>query len=347
MASYGDQMRVAFSSAYKRQTSQGTALLNADMDATFPAALTAFRRVPVFKVIPDCSNLFIRRRQIVSHYYAFTLEYDASPHQMAGSFAATMGLSAAPTGTDPLTHAITMLPPTLRELSLHTFIIGMEDGSGKAWKYKDVAYARTRVEAHAGTDTTWRCTTDLLASAARTAVTGWTWPTCVDEDPAKLYDGSLTINGVDWKNSTKSIFCEYNNAVFVNDAPFVAGSLEVKRWLYGAENRSYVLGATILGADQSGDTLGDLLYANNDVGTSVTNTALVIGAASTNSLTINVPLADATVEDAGQGFAGEAREAALNFIAVPKKAAGNAASPMSATAVIPAAQQATAFEVAA
>jgi hypothetical protein len=347
MAAYQDQMRVAFSSAYKRQTSQGTALANGDMDATFTAALTNFERVPVFKVFRDCSNLFVRRRQIQSRYYRFTLSFDASAHQIAGFLAGAMGISAAPTGTDPLTHAITMLPPNLRELSYHTFIIGLDDGSGKAWKYKDVAIARVRVEASAGQDTTWRCTVDLVASAARTAITSWTWPVCVDEDPAKLYDGTLTINSVAYQNSLKSVFCEYNNAVFVNDAPFVAGALDVKRWLYGGANRSYALGATILAVDESGDTLGDLLYANSDVGTSVTATSLVIGAASTNSVTILIPSADATAEDAGQSFYGEAGEATLNFLAIAKKVAGNAASPMSATAVIPLAQQATAFEVAA
>lgn len=346
MAAYRDQRRVAFSSSYKRQTSQGTALLNADMDASFTANLIRCERVLAVKALRDCSNLYLRRRQLLSHYYRITLEFDLSPHQGAGFLAGAMGIAAAPTGTDPKTHAITMLPPSSRELPYHTLIIGHDDGTGEGWKYKDIAYARVRAEAAAGTDPIWHGTVDMYASASRTSVTAFTWPTCIDEAAAALYDGAFTINGTDYIGSTKSIFCEYNNAVFVNDAPFVAGSVDVKRWLYGNENRTYVLGGEVLATDRPGDTFSALLYANNDIGTEVASTSMRIGTSS-NGLTISVPLADATAEDAGQGYYGEAGEATMTTLIVAKKVAGNAASPMSATAVIPNATQSTAFEVAA
>jgi hypothetical protein len=343
---FQDQVRVAFSPTYKKQTSQGTALANGELTASFTANLIRYERVPVYKVFRDCTNLFLRRRQPQSRYYRITLEFDASAHMVGGFLAGAMGIAAAPTGVDPKTHALTMLSPAVRELSYHTLILGHEDGSGEAWKYKDVAYGRVRFEAAAGTDTSWRGTVDMVASGARTSVTGWTWPACIDEAPAVLYDGAFVVNGVDYIDQTKSLFCEYDNAVLVNDAPFVGGSLDAQRWLYGGAARGYLLGGAVIATDRPGDTLAALLYANSDVGTEVADTSVRIGSA-TNGVTLLMPLADATASDAGQDYYGEATEGVLNVAMLAKKVAGDAESPMSATAVIPNAQQSTAFEVAA
>lgn len=343
---YRDQKRVVISSSFKRQTSQGTALGNIEMDATLTCNLTRFERVPVFQVFRDCSALFLKRRQLQSRYYRFTLEFAGSPHILTGFFAGAMGLAANPTGTDPKTHAITMLGPSTRELSYHTMIIGSEDGTGEAWKYVDCAWARVRADANSGDGASWRGTVDVVASGARTSVTGFTFPACTDEAAALLYDGSFMLNSVERITKVKSLYCEYNNAVFVNDAPFVGGSKDIKQWLYGNENRSYLLGGNLLATDRPGDSLASLLYANDDVGTEVSNTSIRIGTTS-NGLTINVPLADAAAEDSGETSAGEEGSTVMPVVILGKRVSGNANSPMSATAVLPNAQQSTAFEVAA
>lgn len=341
---FADQQRFAFNKAFLKQTTQGTALVNADMNAVLPCTATV-RRVQAIKGFPDCTNLFLRRRQLQAHYFAITLSFEGSAHVIGGFTAGCMGISAATTGTDPKTHEITMLPGSARELSLHTFIVGTDEGSGEAWKYKDACIARISNSAASGLDTAWKTTVDILASGDRAAVTGYTWPDCLDEAPAQLEDGTLVIGGSDYMDQTRAITCEFNNAVFTSDAPFVAGSKEVKRWLYGNAARSYVLSASIIATDRPGDTVAQLLYANDGVGTEETDTAMRIGTAG-NGVTYKIPLCDAAADDAGQASYGEAAEQVLNFIAVAKKADGDADSPMSATAVIPSAQQATAFEVA-
>jgi hypothetical protein len=346
MAFY-DQRRIAFSPSYEKQTSQGTALANGKMTGVFRATTVQVQRVLGTKIFRDCTNLYLRRRHATSLFFRIIIEFEASAHQIAGLVAGAMGIANAPTGTDPKTHALYMLPPSVRELSLHTFIVGHDDASGEGYKYHDAAIARIRGDATSGPGGGyWRCQADIVASGDRTAVTGWTWPSCIDEDPARLEDGTYLIGATDYIDQAKELFFEYDNAILVNDAPFVAGSIFPKRWLYGGAERGYIFGGSVIGTDRPGDTLNQLLTANTHIGTEVADSAMRIGTAG-NGITFAMPSADATVTDDGQGYFGEAQEGVLNTVLLAKKVDGDAESPMSATAVIPNAQQATAFEVAA
>lgn len=341
---FRDQIRLAFSYAGKRQTTVGTALANGEMTKTMTATLITSSREVREKFFMNCDNQTMRRIEATSRLMRATLEFDASPHLAAIFLAGAMGTTAAPTGTDPLTHAITMLPASTRELTYHTFIIGHDDGTGEAWGWHDVVFDRVRLEASAGSDSVWKCTVDMVGNAARTSKTSWTWPACVDEDPANLYDGTLTIDSVAYIDTTKSIFCEYSNGVLTNDAPFVAGALDWKRGLRSPV-RGYTIGASIIGTDRPGDTLATKTRANSDVGTVVATTTLRIGTAG-NGITITAPSAYLSAEGATQSYYGEAEEGVLNVRIRPLGVAGDATSPINASAVIPLALQSTQLEVA-
>ena len=343
MAAFRDQIRLAFSLAGKRQTTVGTALANGEMTATMTATLITASREVREKFFMNCDNQTLRRIEATSRLMRATIEFDASPHLAAIFLSGAMGTTAAPTGTDPKTHVITMLPASTRELTYHTFIIGHDDGTGEAWGWHDVVFGRVRLEASAGGDSVWKCTVDMVGNAARTSKTGWTWPACVDEDPANLYDGTLTINATAYILTSKSIFCEYDNGVLTNDAPFVAGALD---WTRGLRSpvRGYTLGAAILGTDRPGDALATLCRANSDVGTVVSDSSVRIGTA-TNGLTIEAPSAYLSAEAATQAYYGEAEEAVLNVRIRPLGVSGDATSPLNATAVLPNAQQSTQLEL--
>lgn len=345
MGSFRDQIRLAYSSSFKRQTTVGTALANGEMDKTMTATLISPSREVREKFFMNCDNQTLRRIEATSRLFRATIEFDMSAHLGTGFLAGAMGVTAAPTGTDPLTHGITMLPASVRELTYHTFIIGHDDGTGEAWGWHDVVFGRWRAEASSGADSVWKCTVDMVGNAARVSKTSWTWPVCVDEDPANLYDGVLTLDGVQYIDTTKSIFCEYDNGVLTNDAPFVAGSLDWKRGLRSPV-RGYTLGAAILGTDRPGDTLATKTRVANDVGTVVADSTLRIGSA-TNGITIEAPSGYLSAEAATQSYYGEAEEGVLNVRVRPLGVAGDTTSPLNALAVIPNAQQSTQFEVAA
>lgn len=336
---FRDQIRLAFNLDGKRQTSVGTALANNLMTATMTATAVTPAREVRMKSFYNCDNQTLRRMEATSRLTRMTIEFDASPHLAAIFLAGAMGVTASPTGTDPKTHAITMLPASVRELTYHTFIWGHDDGTGEAWKYSDVVFDRVRLEASAGADSVWRCTVDMVGNASRTSVTSWTWPSCVDEDPANLYDGTLTIDSVAYINTAKSIFCEYSNRVLTNDAPFVAGALDWKRGIRSPE-RGYVIGAAILGTDRPGDTLAAKTQANSDVGTAAASSFRM--GTSGNGLTVTVASGYITAEGNTQGYYGEAEEGVLNIVIVPLTS-----TPMAASAVLPDAQQSIQLETAA
>lgn len=339
MTAFRDQIRLAFNPDFKRQTTVGTALANGLMTATMTAtAVTPAREVRT-KAFMNCDNQTLRRLEATSRLTRMTIEFDASPHLAAGFLAGAMGVTAAPTGTDPKTHGISMLPASVRELTYHTFIWGHDDGTGEAWKYSDVVFDRVRLEASAGADSVWRCTVDMLGNASRTSVTSWTWPACVDEDPANLYDGTLTISATSYMDTCKSLFCEYSNNVLSSDAPFVAGSLDWKRGLRSPV-RGYTIGASIIGTDRAGDTLAALTQANSDVGTAAAS-SFRMGTAG-NGLTISVASGYVSAEGNTQSYYGEAEEGVLNIRIVPLTT-----TPMTASAVLPAAQQTIQMETAA
>jgi len=336
---FRDQIRLAFNPDFKRQTSVGTALANGLMTATMTATTVSPQREVRTKAFLNCDNQTLRRMEATSRLMRMTIEFDASPHLAAGFLSGAMGVTAAPTGTDPLTHAITMLPASTRELTYHTFIWGHADGTGEAWKYSDVVFDRVRIEASAGADSVWRCTVDMIGNASRSSVTSWTFPSCIDEDPANLYDGTLTINAVDYMPTCKSLFCEYSNGVLTNDAPFVGNSLDWKRGLRSPV-RGYTIGAAIIGTDRAGDTLAALTQANNDIGTAVAS-SFRMGTAG-NGLTVTVASGYVAAEGNTQSYYGEAEEGVLNIRIVPLTT-----TPMSASAVIPLALQAIQLETAA
>lgn len=339
MGAFRDQIRLAFNPDFKKQTTVGTALANGLMTATMTATAVNLQKEVRTKNFYNCDNQTLRRMETTSQFMRMTIQFDASPHLAAGFLAGAMGVTAAPTGTDPLTHGITMLPASTRELTYHTFIWGHDDGTGEAWKYHDVVFDRVRIEAAAGSDSVWTCTVDMVGNLARTSVTSWTFPSCIDEDPANLYDGTLTINGVAYINTCKSIYCEFGNLVLTNDAPFVAGSKDWKRGIRSPV-RNYIIGAAILGTDRAGDTLAALTAANDNVGTAVAS-SFRMGTAG-NGITVTVASGYAQAEGATQGYYGEAEEGVLNIIIVPLTS-----TPISASAVLPLAQQSIQLETAA
>lgn len=344
---FRDQIRFAYSSTYKKQTTQGTALADGEMDVSLTAAVISPTREARMLFLRDCSNQFLRRKETVARLRRLTLEIPgASAHMIGGFGAAALGTAAAPTGTTTKTHALTMIGPSVRELSLHTFVVGHEDGNSEAWKWYDVAVDSFSIRSSAGDDTTWTLIVNLVGSANRTEMTGWTFPACVDETPAKLYDGDFSINGTSYIDSTKSLALAYSNGILTNDAPFVGGSLDVKRLLRSAV-RTYSINAAVLGSDRPGDALNDILVANNDAGTETDDIIVEIGAAATNGVTCTVPTGYVSVEDQSEGYYGEAEESVLNVLVEPTKEAANAASPLSLTVAVPAAEQTPAFEVAA
>jgi hypothetical protein len=345
MAAFRDQIRLGYNAAFLKQADATTLLADGDIDTTLTATLISPSREVRSQFYLDCSNQYLQRRVTVARLRRMTIELLGSPHLIGGFLAGCMGTAAAPTGTDPKTHAITMIGPSVRELPYFTFMVGLEDGTGEAWKWGTVVVDRVALAAAAGDDSRWRMTVDLVGSGARTEVTGWTWPACSDEEPAALYDGSLTINGTDYIDTTKAVSFECANGVLTGDSPFVGGSLDAVRFLRSPQ-RGYTLSAAIQGVDRPGDALNDALVANSDAGTVYEDTALVIGVAASNGVTINIPEGYHAAEDPGQGFYGEAEEAVLNLRVDPTKVAGDANSPVSASVVIPSAQQSTAYLVA-
>jgi hypothetical protein len=344
---FRDQIRLAFSSTFKKQTTQGTALADAEMDASLTAAVISPTREARSLFLRDCSNQYLRRKETVARLRRMTLEIPGvSAHILGGFAAAALGTAAAPTGTTTKTHAITMLGPSVRLLSLHTFMVGHEDGTGEAWKWYDVAVDSWRASAAAGDDTRYTLTVNLVGSGARGEETGWTWPACIDETPMKLYDGDFSIDGTSYMDSLKSVAASYSNGILTGDAPFVGGSLDVKRMLRSPV-RTYAIEAAILGSDRPGDALNDILVANDDAGTEADDIVLEMGAVATNGVTCTVPTGYVSVADQSEAYYGEAEESVLNVLVEPTKEAGNASSPLSLTVVVPSSEQTPAFEVAA
>lgn len=336
---------IAYSPTFENQTTFGTALAQAKLTKAIRAKeLKAWRTVATFKDFDDCSAQYMQSQRVTSRYQEGTFQFEGTPVTIYGWLQFVMGHSAAPTGTNPLTHAGTMLGPSERNLPVTTLRIGKNDGTDVGYIVKDVVGGSFLAESKAGRDSEILVTVKLYANCDETAATGTTWPGCYSGTPSLLSEGDFTTLGTSYIASLKQARFEFDNNVLTGDAAFTGSSVDVTRWLRG-QKRTYSLAGSIVDYKSPSSALWTLLKAGNGLGTSGA-TSWAIGAAG-NRVTIAVPSGYVRAAETPEEDFGEAEEITLQVAAVGRKTDGDSTTPVSATGVIPSTDQAVAFGLAA
>jgi hypothetical protein len=341
MANFPNELTVEYSPTFKRQTAYGTALAEAALTKAFRA--TAKRWSPQFneKVFYDCSDQYLSTKRTTAQWAEMTLEFETTPQLLGGFFALGHGQDSS-SGTDPLTHQENFIAG--RVLPVTTLRIGHADGVDTGWVWKDVAVDSIAVAADAGLDSTIRVTVTLVGSGDLAAGASASWADCYTSTPSTLFDaaGALVVNGTDYLDTTQLVRVGFANNI-PRAAAFSGGSIHVQRWVR-AKRRTYSFGFAAQGIDAPLDALSILARANDGAGTVVANTSWTFGT-SGNTFACKIPTGYLAFNGAPQDYLSEAlgELAVLNLKVDGRKITSGATEPFNVTAIIPVAEQATAY----
>lgn len=324
---------IAYSPTWKKQTNIATARSLSDLTKVRPARPLRNEHVRTEKNVRDvfdCSGQFLRKRKVLNQLGRLNIEVDAVPDDLTGAFAAALGVTTAPTGSGPFTHAIAMLGKTAYQLPFFTFLVGFADGTDDGMIFQSAVLNRLLISGAGLDDLTVR--EEWVGYAPVANPDPFTWPACNDTDPLNIYDGALSIagedrfSGADSNHTTRSFEFEINNNIITDDDAFPTAVLNPKR-LERAPQRTFALRWKVEG--EEGDTVHGQMTAG--AGTDVPF-SLRVGA-TTNGVTVTCPHSLLTIDgNAEQTFEGSANRAALNAVLLPLMNAG--VLPFSVTAVI-------------
>jgi hypothetical protein len=333
-----DDIRVAYSGAGKVQAAANDPQPQADLDVSFRATeINPFRVVRTERRLMNCQNSALQRKKTTTARGELGLRYYGAPQVIAAFLAYIFGTDT-PTGTDPITHAITRA--TSREMRLFSLRVGADDGADPGKILFNCSVASMAIRASAGPDAMVECDMTIVHHPVGDDASGTTWPACFDEDPSLLSDGDLVVGGVSKKALLQGFQYLIDPQIAMSTDPYV-NSIYPQRWRRAKETL-HQLTYQLSGFED--DTDWDNGVANDFVGTS-TSVVLSIGAAG-NRVSVTFPVAYVGLAGNQIGAFGELGETTLNAVVDPRDIDGDANAVAVVSAVIPAADQAAAFLVA-
>lgn len=324
------QSLLAIPGAGKRQPNFATAMQPADITFLFPdTAKTFYKFDQTREDVLDCSGQELYTRLLTGEIGNIDISFDVTP-KIAGLLAAyAMGVAAAPTGTNPYTHAITELPLDSYQPPAFSAVFGFR-GSGVdplllrgavINNFSMTGKARAKITGQAN-----------IKFAEAVVATGFVFPVCVNEMPLRFSDTGVTVDGADQASILRSWDFSYDNKLLVDDHAYTSASTKPSR-LERDDRRDRKINYAILGDDsdaafaafKAGDQAPVILRLGN----------------SPNSVTFTAPNAELELDGGGLAKDGAAGETNIKVVGTPMMSGAN--MPLSAAIVN---AQATAFLVA-
>jgi hypothetical protein len=323
---FRSQLYIGYSSTFKKQSAFGTPLGPSEIDKVIPATLNSISHVDLTEqneAVPTCDGQY--PADLIRLHRLARLSIDVQPdaQNVGGILATAGGSAAAPTGSGPYTHVISMLGATVFTLPYQTLIVKYQDGSDAGVILQDAI--TESIELTAQFDQLLRVRWNLVGNGLLPSASGYTLPECSLIDALRFDSNALmTINSVEYINSTKRYTFSYSNNPPLNDFPFTLASPDIQRMARG-DQRPISLRPSILGA-----LTGTLGAAARTIPVTKYPFTVRIGSA-TSGVTIAAASALVKIQNPLQGFEGEKPEAAVNLDLEPVKIPGNAATPVQFT----------------
>jgi hypothetical protein len=341
---FGDQLRLEYSAVGKKQDDALTPLADGDLTKAFRVreGIRPLRIVKGTQRFLDCTNQWLDSLRTTTLLAQFSLTVDVTPQILAWLLSFAFG-NAAVSGTDPKTHTLTVLTPSQRELPYTTFRLVYEDGTDVGRKFHTVVLNSIRLSGQRGPGGLLTADCDFLASADYVNGSSSTVAACYSGVPMLFSDCDFLVNSVSKKSLLEIFECAYSNNILQQSDPFV-NSVHVQRFRRSAQ-RPYSMRAALDGVPNASNADYVAAVNSNREGT-IYPVSFIAGAVG-NRVTIALPSAYWSTQDDEVANVGEAQETAVQYDVEGRVVAGNANSPIGAVAVLPAADQATAFLVAA
>jgi hypothetical protein len=313
---------IAHNGAWKRQLNISTPRALSDMNAAMNAVRPEHvRREKNVRELFDCSQQFLTGKKLLNQLGRLNVEVQVDARQLGGLLYAACGVAAAPSGSNPYTHAITVLGKGVYQLPMFTFVVGFNDGVDPGMLFQSAVLNRLSLTAQGIDDIV--CRTEWVGFAP-VPNDSFTYPACTDNPGLNLFDGALSVNsedvltGADENHTTRSYEFFIDNGILTGDHAFPVASKNPKR-LDRQSVRTWGLRWGVEGVE--GDDLHQLMAPDGEVGTDVPF-SLRVGSA-TNGATITCPHA-LLEEDNNQAqtFAGETNDSILQALLTPLMNAG-------------------------
>jgi hypothetical protein len=235
------------------------------------------------------------------------------------------------------------------QLPFTTLYVGFRGSNRQPVIFKNVVADLLRCRSSARERVT--ATVQLIGSADLQPAVGYVMPACMDIEPLRFGDCSLTVNEQDiydpasvWASENNNIAVarswEYyhQNDVLTGTHPFTGQGVDITR-LERADRRPSGLNTGVLG--ERGDTLYTMGAAQ--VPRTIAAVSLRVGPAN-RYVRFNVPQGILKLGDPALTFDGEANESNIQLITRPKTVSGDATTPSN---IVAATEQQTAYLVAA
>jgi len=308
------QSLFAIPGAGLRQVDFATAMDPADITFLFPdTAKTFYRWDQTREEQLDCSGEELYDKILLGEIGDITVSFDATPKIVALLVAYALGVAAAPTGTNPYTHAITELPLDVYQGPVFSAVFGFRGGADplllrscaiNSWSLS--ARARQKITGQAN-----------IKFAEGTPIEDYVFPACVNEPALRFQDSKLTIGGVDQATLLRMWDLGYDNKILTDDHAYTNASTKCTR-LERSDRRERRINWSILGDDS------DAAFATYKAGAK--QSALLELGASPNKVSLTA--AETFFELDGGGLAKDGQAGETNIKVAGTPAINGAALPV-------------------
>ena len=303
----------------KRQADFATAMDPADITFLFPdTAKTFYRWDQTREDQKDCSGQELYDKILLGEIGDISLAFDATPKIIALLTAYSLGVAAAPSGTNPYTHAITELPLDEYQPPVFSAVFGFRGGADplllracviNSWSL--TARARQKITGQAN-----------IKFAEGTPIEDFVFPACVNEAALRFQDSKLTIATVDQAALLRAWDWSYDNKILVDDHAYTNASTKCSR-LERADERARRLGFAILGDDS------DAAFATYKAGAK--QAAVLELGANPNKVTLSAAQTFFELDGGGLAKDGQAGETNIKVMGTP--AINGAALPVTSSII--------------
>ncbi len=320
---------IAISPQGARQADFATATATAALTALLPdTAKSFYRKEQTREDVLDCSGQELYKRLLTGEIGDISIEFNASAKLVALLAAYEMGVAAAPVGVNPYTHALGEIPLDAYQPPLFSLVFGFRGGATPlllracAMNSLGLRGARRGIVTGAAN----------IKFAEAVPAAGFVFPACLNDEPLRVADCSLTAGGAA-VDGLRSFDFSHSNKILTGDHAFTNESVLATRFERD-DRRERRLSYVILG-DNS-----DLAYTEAEAGAEMP-LALTIGTGN-NRVTFNAPRTQVELDGGGLRKDGQAGETNIALVGTPL--IDGAQMPVGAVAVN---DQATAYLLAA
>lgn len=322
------QSLLAIPGAGKRQANFATEMATADITFLFPdTAKTFYKLDQTREDVLDCSGQELYQRLLLGEIGDISVSFDATPKIIALLAAYGLGVAAAPTGTNPYTHALTELPLDVYQGPVFSAVFGFRGGADPLLlrgctinSFSLSGKARQKITGQANIK---------FAEAAVEA--GFVFPACVNETALRFQDTALTVDAENLAELLRSWDFSYDLKLLTDDHAYTNASSRPTR-LERSDRRERRINYAILG-DNS-----DAAYIAAEAGAQAP-VILELGA-SPNKVTFSAPNTQLELDGGGLAKDGQAGETNIKIAGMPM--INGVALPLSASVIN---AQSTAFLV--